>query len=106
MVAKPILFQSPAIDIVALFCDLDDFYQAFAPTWQQHLLPAPGRHRRRPSRLSMSEIMTLVIALQGSDDRTFKHFYRKEVCRYWRAGGPPPRRRSPPLEGPPLGVGA
>jgi DDE family transposase len=77
------------VDIVALFCDLDDFYQAFAPTWQQHLLPAPGRHRRRPSRLSMSEIMTLVIAFQGSDYRTFRHFYRKEVCRYWRAEFPP-----------------
>jgi hypothetical protein len=88
MVAKPILFQSPAMDIVALFCDLDDFYQAFAPTWQQHLLPAPGRHRRRASRLSPSEVMTLVIAFQDSDYRTFKHFYRKEVCRYWRAEFP------------------
>jgi hypothetical protein len=76
------------VDIVALFCDLDDFYQAFAATWQQHLLPAPGRHRHRPSRLSTSEIMTLVIAFQGSDYRTFKHFYRKEVCRYWRAEFP------------------
>src|SRR4051812_27885691 len=39
------------MDMVALFCDLDDFYEAFAPAWQQHLLPAPGRHRRRASRL-------------------------------------------------------
>jgi hypothetical protein len=88
IVAQPILFQSAAMDIVALFCDLDDFYQAFAPTWQQHLLPAPGRHRRRASRLSPSEVMTLVIAFQDSDYRTFKHFYRKEVCRYWRAEFP------------------
>jgi hypothetical protein len=76
------------MDIVALFCDLDDFYQAFAPTWQQRLLPAPGRHRRRPSRLSSSEIMTLMIAFHDSDYRTFKHFYRKEVCRHWRAEFP------------------
>jgi Transposase DDE domain len=76
------------VDIVALFCDLDDFYQAFAPLWQQQLLPAPGRHRRRPSRLSMSEIMTLVIAFHDSDYRTFKHFYRKEVCRHGRAEFP------------------
>jgi len=76
------------VDIVALFCDLDDFYQAFAPTWQQHLLPAPGRRRRRPSRLSPSEIMTLVIAFHDSDYRTFKHFYRKEVCRHRRAEFP------------------
>jgi Transposase DDE domain len=76
------------VDIVALFCDLDDFYQTFAPTWQQHWLPAPGPHRRRASRLSASEIMTLVIAFQDSDYRTFKHFYRKEVCRHWRAEFP------------------
>jgi len=76
------------MDIVALFCDLDDFYQAFAPTWQQHLLPSPGQHRRRPSRLSPSEIMTLVIAFHDSDYRTFKHFHRKEVCRHWRAEFP------------------
>jgi hypothetical protein len=76
------------VDIVALFCDLDDFYQAFAPAWQQHLLPAPGRHRRRACRLSTSEMMTLVIAFHDSDYRTFKHFYRKEVCRSWRAEFP------------------
>jgi Transposase DDE domain len=76
------------VDLVALFCDLDDFYQAFAPTWQQHLLPAPGRHRRRVSRLSASEVMTLVIAFQDSDYRTFKHFYLKQVCRYWQAEFP------------------
>jgi hypothetical protein len=88
MVANPILFQSPAMDIVALYCDLDDFYQAFAPTWHRHLLPAPGRHRQRTRHLSMSEMMRLVIAFQDSDYRTFKHFYRKEVCRHWRAEFP------------------
>jgi hypothetical protein len=68
------------VDIVALFCDVDDFYQGFAPTWQQHLLPAPGRHRQRASRLSTSEMMTLVIAFQDSNYRTFKHFYWRGIC--------------------------
>jgi Transposase DDE domain len=76
------------MDIVALFCDLDDFYRAFAPTWHRRLLPAPGRHRRRPCRLSTSEIMTLVVSFQTSHYRTFKHFYLAEVCRYWRAEFP------------------
>ena len=76
------------MDIVALFCDLDDFYQAFAPVWQRRLLPAPGRHRRRAVRLSVSEIMTLVVAFQTSPYRTFKHFYWAEVCRYWRTEFP------------------
>jgi Transposase DDE domain len=76
------------VDIVALFCDLDDFYQAFAPSWQQHSLPAPGRHRQRARRLSISEVMTLVVAFQDSDYRTFKHFYLKQVCRHWQAEFP------------------
>ena len=76
------------MDIVALFCDLDDFYQAFAPAWQQRLLPAPGRHRQRTQRLSSSEIMTLVVAFQDSDYRTFKHFYQKHVCRHWQSEFP------------------
>ena len=74
--------------MVALYCDLDDFYQTFAPIWHRHLLPAPGRPRRRARCLSTSEVMTLVIAFQDSDYRTFKHFYRKEVCRHWRAEFP------------------
>jgi hypothetical protein len=88
MVAETIRQWSPAVDIVALYCDLDDFYQAFTPTWHRHLLPAPGRHRQRARSLSMSEMMTLLIAFQDSDYRTFKHFYLKEVCRHWRAEFP------------------
>ena len=88
VVAKPTLFQSLAVDMVALYCDLDDFYQRFAPTWQRPLLPAPGRHRQRARCLSLSEVMTLVIAFQDSDYRTFKHFYLREVCPHWRAEFP------------------
>src|SRR3954447_13147587 len=85
MVANPILFQSPAMDMVALYGDLDDFYQAFAPTWHRHLLPAPGRHRQRTRHLSMSEMMTLVVAFQDSNYRTFKHFTAKRCA---ATGGP------------------
>lgn len=76
------------MDMVALYCDLDDFYQALAPTWHRRLLPAPGPHRQRAHHLSVSEIMTLLIAFQDSDYRTFKHFYRQEVCRHGRAEFP------------------
>jgi hypothetical protein len=37
----------------------------------------------------VSEIRRLVIAFHDSDDRTLKHFYRKEVCRPGRAEFPP-----------------
>jgi hypothetical protein len=76
------------VDIVTLFCDLDDFYKAFAPVWQKPLLPAPGRHRRRACRFSASEIMTLLVAFQTSPYRNFKYFYLDQVCRHWRAEFP------------------
>jgi hypothetical protein len=76
------------MDLVALFCDLDDFYQVLAPVWQICLLLSPGRHRRRAVRLSVSEMIKLVIAFQTSPYRNFKHFYLAEVRRHWRAEFP------------------
>ena len=75
--------------MVALFCDLDDCYRAFAPTWHRRLWPAPGRHRRRPGRLSSREILTLVVSFPTAHYRSCKHFYLAEVCRYGRAEFPP-----------------
>jgi Transposase DDE domain len=72
------------VDIVALFCDLDDFCRWFEPRWQSRLLPAPGMHRQRACGLALSEVLTLLVAFHGSDYRTFKHFYLKEVCAHWR----------------------
>ena len=77
------------MDIVALFCSLDDFVQAFLPIWQNSLLPSPARHRRRrPCRLQESEILTLLVAFHASDYRTFKHFYLDHVCRHWQVEFP------------------
>ena len=48
----------------------------------------PLETRGRPRRLHPSEVMTLVIAFHQSNYRTFKHFYLKHVCVYWRAEFP------------------
>src|SRR5437588_205863 len=76
------------VDIVALFCDLDDFCQPFLPTWQKRLLPSPGPHRHRASRLSLSEIMTILVFFHASHYRTFKHFYLGSVLPGKRAEFP------------------
>jgi len=62
------------MDFTALFVDVDDFWKAFKPLYDQHLLCQPGR-RRREGRLGLSEIMTILIAFQTSRYRDFKHFY-------------------------------
>ena len=45
----------------------------------------PTETRERPRSLHPSEVMTILIAFHQSNYRTFKHFYNKHVCVYWRA---------------------
>ena len=64
------------LDIAQIFCELDDFYQQFEHSWQhQAQLPSMPGERRSQSRLSLSEVMTIVVAFHGSGFRTFKAFY-------------------------------
>ena len=78
------------MSIVSLFCEVDDFFLAS----EAHLAPRclsnedPPETRGRPRRLHPSEVMTLLIAFHQSGYRTFKHFYEKHVCVYWRAEFP------------------
>lgn len=67
-----------------LFCDVDDFCQLFLPAWHRQLLTEGTRQRRRSSRLSLSEIMTILIHFHQSHYRNFKAFYLWQVCRQYR----------------------
>lgn len=72
------------MDIVALFCDIDDFCLHFEPHWRPHLL-APGASRRqRETPLVLSEVMTIEVAFHQSGYRTFKDFYRRYVTPHLR----------------------
>ena len=63
------------MDFTELFVEVDDFWLAFTPEYERRLLVDGRRHRRREGQLSVSEIMTLLIAFQTSNFRDFKHFY-------------------------------
>jgi hypothetical protein len=63
------------MDLTALFVEVDDFWLAFAPSYQRRLLTDGQEHRRRKGQLCVSEIMTILIAFQTSNFRDFKHFY-------------------------------
>ena len=63
------------MDFTELFVAVDDFWLAFRPEYERHLLTDGRRHRRREGQLSVSEIMTILIAFQTSNFRDFKHFY-------------------------------
>ena len=47
------------MDIVTLFCEIDDFCKRMTPWLNTHLLPA--RQRARESRMHLSEVMTILV---------------------------------------------
>lgn len=74
----------PLSSLVKLFCDVDDFCQAFVPRWEQHLLVAGARQRRRVGQMYLSEMMTIVIHFHQSHYRDFKTYYTEHVSVHLR----------------------
>ena len=70
--------------ILPLFSDLDDFCQSFAPTFKTPQLVSGTVRRHRKATLALSEVMTIIVWFQQSGYRTFKDYYRKEVCQHLR----------------------
>lgn len=71
-----------------LFCDVDDFCLIFIPLWNITLLQQGVLQRVREPRLSMSEIMTIIIHFHQSHYRDFKTYYLEYVCKYLGAEFP------------------
>ncbi len=61
--------------ITSLFCEIDDFCIEFEPTYNQNVIALGIKKRIRPSTMSLSEIMTIIILFHCSNYRTFKMFY-------------------------------
>ena len=72
------------MSLLELFCDVDDFWQAFGSRWQEQLLAHGAARCIRKTRLSESEIMTLIILFHQSHYRNFKAFYTQSVQRHLR----------------------
>jgi hypothetical protein len=70
--------------LVAMFCDIDDFCNTFEPIYTQRLLQSGQRQRIRQSQLSLSEIMTIIVYFHRSHYRDFKHYYTNYVERHLR----------------------
>jgi transposase len=68
----------------ALFCHVDDFCHIFEPKLQEKRLSADAKARKRRKILTLSEIMTILIAFHQKHYRNFKHFYLDHVTVYWR----------------------
>ena len=70
------------MDLTEFFCGIDDFCQDWLVTFSLTLFPAQGHTLPKYCRMSLSEVMTIVIHFHQSKYRTFKDYYLKYVCQY------------------------
>lgn len=76
------------LSLEALFCAVDDFCQTFEAHWEQQLLRHGLQRRKRLRSLSLSEIMTILIAFHQSCYRNFKTYYQQKVQTQWAGDFP------------------
>lgn len=69
------------MDILTLFCDIDDFCLLFEPLWRKRLLET--RQRTRPATLCLSEVMTIITLFHASSYRNFKAYYTEHVMKQY-----------------------
>ena len=74
--------------LLELFCDVDDFCQAFVPVWRKQLLSAGEIQRQRERSLGTSEVMTILIHFHQSHYRDFKAYYTDYVLERLRGEFP------------------
>src|SRR4029453_2351456 len=64
--------------LIAMFCDIDDFCKWFEPLYTQRLLQDGQRHRIRQGHLTLTEILTIIVFFPPSLYRDFKAYYPEE----------------------------
>lgn len=62
-------------DIVRLFCEVDDFIQQHSERLEHNLIADAILKRKRKTEMTLSEIVTLLIAFHQEGFRTLKGFY-------------------------------
>ena len=70
------------MDILSLFCEIDDFCLLFEPCWQRRLVANGTRQRQRTSTLALSEVMTILVLFHSSGYRDLKTFYTQFVQKH------------------------
>lgn len=65
--------------LTKIFCEIDDFMQEFEKSYKERLIADKESEVKYNSRLSMSEVMSIVVYYHNYGNRTFKDFYLKTV---------------------------
>lgn len=72
------------MNLTELFCEIDDFCNGFESKLNSKLIPDSAQisKSQRKSRLSLSEVMTIIVYFHQSDYRTFKSYYLTRILQY------------------------
>ena len=71
--------------ITGIYCDVDDFCKALEGYCKSRLLPHDKAPKWFPAgRLSLSEVMTIILLFHLSGYRCFKWYYQQYVCVWMR----------------------
>jgi len=70
--------------IIEIFCNLDDFMQEFETVLTKNSIPdlSKPKKRQRKSKMSKSEVMTIMVIFHLKSYRNLKHFYLYYVCKH------------------------
>jgi len=71
--------------LTKIFCEIDDFMQEFEDNYKKRLISDEDIKIKYNSRLSMSEVMTILVYYHGYGNRTFKDFYIKTVQKIFKS---------------------
>lgn len=73
------------MNLLELYCSVDDFVKLALPEIEKQLIEEGVKKRIRPTTLSTSEIMTILIYFHYSHYRHFKAYYCDYVCTQLRS---------------------
>jgi hypothetical protein len=76
------------VPLEEIFCLIDDFCKLFESAQKGYLLPNPKRKRNKLCKLSLSEVMTILVLFQFSHYRTFKDFFLNSMNLYYKQAFP------------------
>ena len=76
------------MDILTVFCEIDDFCNEFEPKFNQMLIGDGTRQRTKAGAMALSEVMTILVIFHASGYRNLKTFYQGFVGQYLKAEFP------------------
>lgn len=76
------------MELVALFYLIDEFCKEFEPKWRAERLASGECQRTKYCRMTLSEILTIIVHFHQSHHRNFKYYYKDYVCGQLRSDFP------------------